>query len=166
VIFTCGFATVRSAWRGMMSGCIYCYYAMRPDSTLKSTLESLSMPFLALPRIKSRWLWKASLLSPDSSFIGAHDRNTTRTPIYITFDDCPRRRILLSNHQTRLKHEAAVLRQLDLTHSERALSVRFLRSHQSDISAPPTRHHHHDRPTTSQLASALRAAPTTPLPPA
>ena len=28
VMFTCGFATVRSAWRGMMSGCIW-WYAMR-----------------------------------------------------------------------------------------------------------------------------------------
>jgi hypothetical protein len=59
---------------------------------------------------------------------GAHHRNTIRIPVYITFEDCLGRRISLFNNQTRFKHEAAVLRQLDLTQSERALSVRFLRS--------------------------------------
>jgi hypothetical protein len=111
----------------MMSGCIYCD-AMRPDSTLKSTLESLSMPSWRRLSRGGTLALEGKLALSQLLLEGAHHRNTIRTPVYIIFDDRLRRRIRLFDYQTRLKHEAAVLRQLDLTQSERALSVRFLRS--------------------------------------
>lgn len=111
-----------------MSGCIYCLcdatrlgIEVYPGVALDAFLAT------ALPRRNSLAL-EGKLALSRLLLGGAHHRNTIRTPVYIIFDDCLRRRIRLFDHQTRLKPEAAVLRQLDLTHSERAPSVRFLGS--------------------------------------
>jgi hypothetical protein len=107
VIFTCGFATVRSAWRGMMSGCIW-WYTMRRHASRTSKSTLLLGGRRLTPAERGAWLWLSLSLShskhwnasctPASSSANCHLLFSTCALlcVYKTSNNCSRRRILYS----------------------------------------------------------------------